>query len=70
MAKIAVDQAKAQEMQKEAQQQKAMQAITHAAPAAASAAKDVSQIDTGGALAAINMMTGMGGNALGTPTQQ
>ena len=56
-----------------AQKAQAMQAITHAAPAAAKAAKDASQIDPGGALAALNLVAGGsagGGNALGTSTVQ
>ena len=62
--------AKAKANAEAAQKAQTMQAITHAAPAAASAAKDFSQIDTGGALSALNLMSGMGGNALGTPTAQ
>ncbi len=49
----------------QAQQAKAMQAITHAAPAAAGAAKTASEIDTGGMLNALQMMSGFGGAAPG-----
>src|SRR5882672_11195881 len=48
-----------------AKQAQAMQAITHAAPAAAGAAKTASEIDTGGALNALQMMSGFGGAAPG-----
>jgi hypothetical protein len=45
--------------------QQAMQLATHAAPGAAKAALDASQIDPGGMQNAINLMTGMGGQAPG-----
>jgi len=43
---------------KAAQQAQAMQAATHTLPAVAGAAKDASQIDTGGALNALQVMAG------------
>lgn len=46
---------------KAAQQAQQAQALTHTAPAVASAAKDASQIDPGGALNALGIMSGMGG---------
>jgi hypothetical protein len=64
----AMKQKRAQRQQAMAQaQQKAeqMQAVTHAAPAAATAAKTASEIDTGGAMNAMQIMAGMGGAAPG-----
>jgi len=46
-------------------EQQAMAIATHAAPGAAKAALDASQIDPGGMQNAINLMTGMGGSAPG-----
>lgn len=46
-------------------QQQALTAATHAAPAVAKAAKDASQIDPGGMINAINLMTGSGGVGAG-----
>jgi hypothetical protein len=63
IAKIRAARAKA--MAQAQQKAEAMQAITHAAPAAASAAKAASEIDTGGALNAVQMMSGFGGAAPG-----
>ena len=45
--------------------QQAMQLATHAAPGAAKAALDASQIDPGGMQNAINLMSGLGGQAPG-----
>jgi hypothetical protein len=56
---------RAKAMAEQARQAQAMQAVTHAAPAAASAAKTASEIDTGGMLNALQMMSGMGGAAPG-----
>jgi len=52
--------------QQDAQQQQAQaQMMTHTAPAMAGAAKTASEIDTGGALNALQIMSGMGGAAPG-----
>lgn len=58
-------QARAAAMAKQQQQAQEMAAVTHAAPAAASALKDVSQTEVGGGLNAIQLLTGMGGAADG-----
>jgi hypothetical protein len=58
-------QQRAQAQQQAQQKAEAMQAATHAAPALASAAKDASEIDTGGALNALQIASGMGGAAPG-----
>jgi hypothetical protein len=52
-------------MAQAAKEQQAMQIATHAAPGAAAAAKDASTIDPGGMQNAINLMSGMGGQAPG-----
>jgi hypothetical protein len=57
--------ARAKALAQEKAKAEAMQAITHAAPAAAGAAKTASEIDTGGALNALQMMSGFGGAAPG-----
>jgi len=52
--------------QQDAQQQQAQaQMMTHTAPAMAGAAKTASEIDTGGALNALQIMSGFGGAAPG-----
>jgi hypothetical protein len=52
--------------QQDAQQQQAQaQMMTHTAPAMAGAAKTVSDIDVGGGLNALQIMSGMGGAAPG-----
>jgi Bacteriophage head to tail connecting protein len=58
-----IRQGRAQAMAKAAQQTQQAQALTHTAPAVAGAAKTASEIDTGGALAALNVMGGIAGNA-------
>jgi hypothetical protein len=57
--------ARNQANQEAAQKAQAMQAATHTAPAVASAAKDASQIDTGGLLNALQIAAGQGGAAPG-----
>lgn len=61
----ALRQARAAAQQKAQQQAQAAQAATHVAPAVAGAAKTASEIDTGGALNAFQIMSGMGGAAPG-----
>ena len=61
-----------QAMKEAADKAQQAQALTHTLPAVAGAAKDASQISTGGALAALNIAGGAGpggGNAFGEPTQ-
>jgi hypothetical protein len=61
----AIRDARAKAMAQEKAKAEAMQALTHAAPAAAGAAKTASEIDTGGALNALQIMSGFGGAASG-----
>jgi len=61
----AVRDARAKAMQAMQQKNDAMTMATHAAPAVAGAAKTASEIDTGGMMNAVQMMSGMGGAAPG-----
>ena len=61
----AIRAARTQGMAKAQQQAQASQALTHTVPALAGAAKDAADLDTGGGLNALQILSGMGGAAPG-----